>query len=195
MAQTPPAVGIVGRKNSGKTHLVVRLVEEFGRRGRIVSTIKHTHHHRFEIDAQGKDSQRHAQAGAREVIIASDNRWALLAQPTPEPVELAQLLTRLSRCDLVLVEGYKREALLPRIEVWRPAEPGAPEPGLLALSDGGVVAVAAPLDAQLPTLPNRCRRLDLDDTQAIAEFILTLPSDVFWASADALPAGAVHPLH
>ena len=159
-------VGIVGRKDSGKTQLVLRLVELLVARGLSVSTVKHTHHHDFEFDTPGKDSYRHAAAGAREVILASDRRWALFhgGEATPP---LAQLLERLAPCDLVLVEGYKSLEGLRRIEVWRGAAPGP-----LALQDPGIDAIACPAGCALPDCPGRPMRLDLEDTAAIAARIL-----------------------
>jgi molybdopterin-guanine dinucleotide biosynthesis protein B len=111
--------GIVGRKNSGKTHLVTRLVRLAARRGLRVSTLKHAHHS-FDIDRPGKDSHLHREAGAHEVLVASAERWALMHEHrgAPEP-SLVELLSRLAPCDLVLVEGFKREVSL-RLEVYAP---------------------------------------------------------------------------
>jgi molybdopterin-guanine dinucleotide biosynthesis protein MobB len=175
--------GIVGRKNSGKTHLVVRLVGELRRRGLTVSTVKHTHHHDIELDVPGKDSWRHREAGAHEVIVASDRRWSLVhagAADAP-PVALDALLARLSPCDLVLVEGYKGFTRHPRIEVHRAAAAGvadgvavpaaAPEP--LAVHDAGIVALACPAGQAPASWPPTAARLDLDDTGAIADYILS----------------------
>ncbi len=112
--------GIAGYKNSGKTGLTERLVAEFTTRGLRVSTVKHTHH-RVDLDKPGKDSHRHREAGAQEVLIVSENRWALLHElrETPEP-PLETLLPKLSPVDLVLVEGYK-SGPHPRIEAHRRA--------------------------------------------------------------------------
>ena len=96
--------GISGWKNSGKTSLVERLVTEFTERGLRVSTLKHAHHE-FDIDHEGRDSYRHREAGAQEVLISSDNRWALMhelkgaSSPT-----LLDLLSKLAPCDLVIVD-------------------------------------------------------------------------------------------
>jgi len=106
---TRPVIGIVGWKNSGKTTLVESLVGELTRRGLRVSTIKHAHHD-CEIDKPGKDSYRHRQAGAQEVIVSSAKRWALVHELDDESEpSLAGLLSHLSSCDLVLVEGMKSE--------------------------------------------------------------------------------------
>lgn len=161
------AIGIVGRKDSGKTHLVVRLIGEFARRGYTVSTVKHTHHHDFVVDQPGKDSDRHRAAGAHEVIIAGDHQWALL-HSTAAPPTIEELLGRLAPCDIVLVEGYKSLSQLTRIEVCRDALSQRP----LAADDPRIVAIACPSDCLLPEGGPRPTRLDLDDTAAIAQFIL-----------------------
>ena len=102
--------GITGWKNSGKTTLTERLVAEFTRRGFRVSTVKHAHHD-FDIDREGADSYRHRLAGAAEVAIVSGRRWALMHELRGEDEpKLDEILARLAPCDLVLVEGYKREA-------------------------------------------------------------------------------------
>lgn len=153
--------GITGWKNSGKTGLTERLVAEFTVRGFTVSTIKHAHH-AFDVDHEGRDSYRHRQAGAQEVLVSSGARWAIMHElrGTPEPT-LAELLGRLSPADLVLIEGYKREDH-PKIECHRAAEGH----NLRAGGDPTIRAVAAdsPLETEVPVLP-------LDDTAAIADFI------------------------
>jgi molybdopterin-guanine dinucleotide biosynthesis protein MobB len=155
--------GVVGWKNAGKTGLMERLVTEITGRGLSVSSVKHAHH-TFDVDHPGKDSFRHRAAGAREVILSSRNRVALMQElrGAPEPT-LAQLLARLSPVDLVLIEGYKRDAH-PKIEAHRAAT-GNP---LIALDDASVRAVASdvPLDLDRPVF-------DLDDTRAIADFVLS----------------------
>ncbi len=102
--------GIVGWKNTGKTGLMERLVSEVSSRGISVSTVKHAHH-RFDVDHKGKDSYRHREAGAREVLLSSRTRWALMheVREEAEPT-LDELLAHLAPVDLVLVEGYKRNA-------------------------------------------------------------------------------------
>jgi len=102
--------GVVGYKNAGKTGLMERLVTEITGRGFTVSTLKHAHHS-FDIDQQGKDSYRHRDAGAHQVLLASGARWALMTElrDNDEP-SLTALLTRLDPVDLVLAEGYKRDA-------------------------------------------------------------------------------------
>lgn len=153
--------GVTGWKNSGKTHLVERLVAEFCARGMTVSTVKHAHHS-TDIDQPGRDSHRHRAAGAREVILASGQRWALMHElrGAPEP-EIGALLTHLSPVDLVLVEGYKAGPH-PKIEAYRAALNRAP----LAGENRTIRALASdtPIDAAVPVL-------DLDATGAIADFI------------------------
>jgi molybdopterin-guanine dinucleotide biosynthesis protein B len=112
-------LGMVGWSSSGKTTLLTAILPLFRARGLTVSTIKHTHHD-FDIDRPGKDSYRHREAGAREVLVVSNARWALLHEVEgPEP-SLPDLLARLDPVDLVLVEGYKSHAF-PKLEIYRPA--------------------------------------------------------------------------
>lgn len=154
--------GVTGWKNAGKTGLMERLVTEIVSRGYTVSTVKHAHHS-FDVDQPGRDSFRHRMAGATEVLLASAHRVALMQElrGAPEP-SLTDLLSRLSPVDLVLIEGYKREPHH-KVEAFR-AEPGN---RLIAIDDPTIRAVASdtPLDLDRPVF-------DLDDTRAIADFIL-----------------------
>ena len=110
--------GVAGWKNSGKTTLVTRLVSELAGRGFVVSTVKHAHH-AFDIDKPGTDSHRHREAGAQEVMIVSGSRWALMHELRDEQEPpMIQAIERISPCDLILVEGYKRERH-PKIEARR----------------------------------------------------------------------------
>jgi len=156
--------GVTGWKNSGKTGLMERLVSEITGRGYSVSTIKHAHHG-FDVDQPGRDSYRHRVAGAQEVLLASRNRVALMQElrDMPEP-GLDALLARLSPVDLVLVEGYKREGH-PKIEAHRAATGHA----LIAPGDASIRAVASDVAQEL-----QLDRVvfDLDDTSAIADFVL-----------------------
>lgn len=154
--------GIVGYKNAGKTGLMERLVTEITGRGISVSTLKHAHH-TFDVDHPGKDSYRHRQAGAQQVLLASGTRWALMSElrGAAEP-PLADLLQLLSPVDLVLVEGYKRDAH-PKVEAFR-AVTGNP---LIAPGDPTVRAVASDTGLRLDRPV-----FDLDDTATIADFIL-----------------------
>lgn len=153
--------GVIGWKNSGKTSLMERLVAEITRRGFSVSTVKHVHH-AVDLDQPGKDTFRHRAAGAREVVLASADRFALMVEHRgPEP-ELPAVLARLAPVDLVLVEGYKRDSH-PKVEVWR-AETGQP---LIQPGDPLVRAVATDAALSLPVPV-----LNLNDTAAVADFIL-----------------------
>ncbi len=154
--------GVVGWKNAGKTGLMERLVTEITGRGHTVSTVKHAHHS-FDVDHPGKDSFRHRMAGAREVLLASRNRFALMHELHGEAEPpLADLLGKLAPVDLVLVEGYKRDAH-PKVEAFR-AETNNP---LIAPDDPTIKAVASdvPLSVQRPVF-------DLNNTAEIADFIL-----------------------
>lgn len=153
--------GVIGWKNSGKTSLMERLVSEITGRGFSVSTVKHVHH-TVDLDQPGKDTYRHRQAGAREVVLASADRLAVMVEHRgPEP-ELPAVLARMAPVDLILVEGYKRDAH-PKVEVWR-EETGHP---LIQPGDPLVRAVATDAALALPVPV-----LDLNDTRAVADFIL-----------------------
>ena len=154
--------GVTGRKDAGKTTLVERLVAEFTARGYRVSTVKHAHHD-TEIDQPGRDSHRHREAGAAQVLLASPRRWALMDElrGAPEP-SLAEHLARLSKADLVLIEGYK-QAPHPKIEVWR--APGLKPP--LAVENATIRALASDQGAAGTGLPI----FDPNDITAIADFI------------------------
>lgn len=157
-------LGITGWKNSGKTTLTERLVAELTRRGLKISTIKHAHHS-FDIDKEGTDSYRHRQAGAAEVAIVSGNRWALMHELRGEDEpRLDDILARLAPCDLVLIEGYKREGH-PKIETRRlDAKDTTP----LTAGDNNIVAVAADHAVSGETVPV----FDLDDVSGIADFVV-----------------------
>jgi len=155
-------LGVTGWKNSGKTTLVERLVAELVARGWKVSTVKHAHH-AFDIDHEGTDSFRHRAAGASEVAIVSTNRWALMHELRDEDEPpLADILARLSPCDLVIVEGYKRDRH-PKIEARRSQ---ARDTTPLAPSDPTIIAVAT----DHPAAGNGVPVFDLDDIASIADF-------------------------
>lgn len=158
--------GVIGWKNSGKTSLMERLVAEITARGFTVSTVKHVHHD-VDLDHPGKDSFRHRAAGASEVVLASAHRFALMREHRgPEP-ELPAILARMAPVDLVLVEGYKRDAH-PKVEVWR-ADTGQ---ALIQPGDPLVRAVATDAAPESFPAPLPVPVLDLNDTAAIARFIL-----------------------
>jgi molybdopterin-guanine dinucleotide biosynthesis protein B len=155
-------IGLAGWSGSGKTTLLVKLLPVLIARGRSVSTLKHAHH-AFDVDQPGKDSFNHRLAGAREVLISSERRWALMhelrteAEPT-----LAELVPHLSPVDLVIVEGFKAERHV-KLEVHREAV-GKP---LLHPSDTNIVAIASdrrPSNVRLPFA-------DINDVEAIAELV------------------------
>ena len=153
--------GVTGWKNSGKTGLMERLVSEFVKRGFSVSTIKHAHHS-FDVDRSGKDSHRHRVAGAREVMLSSRNRFALMHElRDEEEPSLEVLLAKLSPVDLVLIEGFKCNRH-PKIETFR-AVTGT---DLIATNDPTIHAVASDVAMRLDRPV-----FDLDDTAAIADFI------------------------
>lgn len=154
--------GVTGWKNAGKTGLMERLVEEITRRGFSVSTVKHAHH-TFDVDHPGRDSFRHRSAGAQQVMLSSRNRWALMSELRGEDEPpLSALLEKLDPVDLILIEGYKRDSH-PKVEAFREAA-GNP---LIAPGDPSIRAVASDsaMDLDRPVF-------DLDDTAAIADFIL-----------------------
>ena len=154
--------GIVGYSGSGKTTLIERLLPVLTARGVRTSVIKHTHHD-FEIDQPGKDSWRLRESGAAEVLLASDLRYALLHENRGEPPPTLQaLVTRLQHCDLVLVEGYKREPI-PKLEVHRAAT-GKP---WLFPDDPHIVAIATDADP-----PGNIPKIDIDDIENITDLIL-----------------------
>jgi molybdopterin-guanine dinucleotide biosynthesis adapter protein len=155
-------IGLAGWSGSGKTTLLTKLIPGLVARGLTVSTVKHAHH-AFDVDQPGKDSHTHRMAGASEVLIGSAARWALVhelrgaAEPT-----LRELLAKLTRVDLVIVEGYKREPH-PKLEVHR----AAVRKPLLHPDDPHIVAIAAdqPVSAGIPVVA-------LDNVEAIADIVL-----------------------
>lgn len=156
-------IGLAGWSGAGKTTLIARLVPELVGRGVRVSTIKHAHHD-FDVDQPGKDSFVHRQAGATEVLVVSDARFALMHElrGAPEPT-LAELLGKLAPVDLVIIEGFKRD-VHPKIEVWRRA---TAKPHLYP-DDPSIRAIAA--DEPLSGLP--VPAVDLNDIPAIADLVL-----------------------
>lgn len=155
--------GVVGWSGSGKTTLLVSLLPELIGRGFRVSTMKHIHHS-VDLDLPGKDSFRHREAGATEVVLLSSSRWTLMHElrGSPEPT-LEEMIPRLAPVDLLLVEGFKK-LRHDKLEVWRPAVGKPP----LFPKDTHIVAVAS--DAPLPGAP--LPRFALDNMPAIADFVL-----------------------
>lgn len=161
----PLLIGLAGWSGAGKTTLLTRLLPVLVARGLKVATLKHAHHD-FDIDLPGKDSYEHRRAGACEVLVSSARRWAHVHElhGAPEPA-LAELLRRIGPCDLIIVEGFKRECH-PKLEVYRPALGKPP----LHAGDPTIVAIATDAALEGTSLPI----LDLDDATAIADAVLTL---------------------
>jgi molybdopterin-guanine dinucleotide biosynthesis protein B len=156
-------IGLAGWSGAGKTTLLSKVIPRLVARGLKVSTVKHAHHS-FDVDQPGKDSHTHRLMGATEVLVGSANRWALVHELRGEPeATLAELLTKLSPVDIVIVEGFKREAH-PKLEVHRAAL-GKP---LLQPDDPHIVAIAA--DAPLAQMPVPV--LMQDDVDAIVDVVL-----------------------
>ena len=156
-------IGLAGWSGSGKTTLIARLLPELVRRGLRVSTMKHAHHG-FDVDQPGKDSYRHREAGATEVLVASDKRWALMHELRgDEEPTAAQLMAHMTPVDLLIVEGFKREGH-DKIEIHR-RETGKP---LLYPEDSHIVAVLS--DELLASCPLPV--IDIDDAAAVADFII-----------------------
>jgi len=155
--------GFAGYSGSGKTTLIENVIPVLVDQGLRVSLVKHAHH-AFDVDQPGKDSYRHRKAGATEVMLTSAKRWVLMHEVTgqPEP-ELPQQLRRMSPCDIVLVEGFKKQPM-PKLEIHRKAH-GAP---FLYLEDPHIIGIATDetVDTDMP-------QFALDDYQTIAAFVLT----------------------
>jgi molybdopterin-guanine dinucleotide biosynthesis protein B len=162
-------IGFAGWSGAGKTTLIRQVITRLVGQGLRVATIKHAHH-AFDIDQPGKDSWEHRRAGAAEVLVVSDTRWALMHElnGAPEP-SLPELLAKLAPADIVLVEGFKRSPI-PKLEVFRVTNDKPPlHPG-----DPSIIAIAADIafpDAGRPVLA-------LDDVAAVTDFICSHASAV-----------------
>ncbi|MFV0281223.1 MAG: molybdopterin-guanine dinucleotide biosynthesis protein B [Rhodoblastus sp.] len=156
-------IGLAGWSGAGKTTLIEKLIPELRRRGFSVSTLKHAHH-AFDMDRPGKDSHRHREAGAAQVLVAAERRLALLTElrDQSEP-RLDELLTMFAPVDLVLVEGYRTEAH-PKIEIYRTAN-GKP---LRHGEDARIVALISDLAAPPAHLPHA----HIDDVAGAADLVL-----------------------
>ena len=165
-------IGLAGWSGSGKTTLVTKVLPRLIARGHRVSTLKHAHHG-FDLDQPGKDSFFHRAAGATEVIISSAKRWAILHELRDQPEwDLAALVSKMSPVDLVLVEGFKRDAF-PKLEIHRIAN-GKP---LIQPEDSHIIAIAS--DSVVPQA--KVPVVDLNDIEVIADLLLE----------HAVPIGAV----
>jgi len=156
-----PIVGFVGTSNCGKTTVLCRVVGELAARGYRVATIKHSHE-TIEVDHEGKDTFKHREAGACQVIAVSAKRLAVMSE-TEAAQELDELVGRfVDDADIVLVEGFKH-APVPKIEVWRE---GQPDETIVCRDDPHWLALATdyPLDVEVPVL-------DLNWPEQIADFI------------------------
>lgn len=163
-------VGFCGYSGSGKTTLIEQLIPRLRAAGQRVSVVKHAHHN-FDIDKPGKDSYRHREAGAFEVLVASSRRLAKMREFEAETdPNVHQLLAELVECDWVLVEGFKHGDL-PKIEVWRAAN----DKPVIFADDPFVVAIATDSPTLLPTT-TQLPLLDLGNPDAIAQFLLTQAS-------------------
>ena len=155
--------GIVGWSGSGKTELLIKLLPELIQRGFTVSTMKHTHHD-FDMDKPGKDSFRHREAGASQVMVASAKRWALMNELRGEPEpDMDELIGRMTPVDLLLIEGFKRNHHA-KLEVFRPST----GKDMISVEDDTVVAVASDEAIDGVEVP----LIDLDDVAAVADCIV-----------------------
>ncbi len=160
--------GFAGYSGSGKTTLIENVIPVLVGRGMRVSLVKHAHH-AFDVDQPGKDSYRHRQAGASEVMLTSAKRWILMHENVDQPEqELPEQLRHMSPCDIVLIEGFKKQPI-PKLEIHRKAH-GVP---FLFRDDPHIVGIATDeqLDTELP-------QFRLDDYAALAEFVLEKAAEV-----------------
>ena len=176
--------GFAGYSGSGKTTLIEQLIPQLRERGLRVSLLKHAHH-AFDVDQPGKDSYRHRQAGAFEVVIASNRRLAKMREYQVEGSPMVhQLLAELCECDWVLVEGF-RDADLVKLEVWR-APDGKP---VQYPNDPFIAAVCTDDAAQLPQATG-LPVLDLNDAAAVLNFLLSDPARYAYPAIDLSPSAA-----
>ena len=163
MQRSMRIIGLAGWSGSGKTTLITKLLPHLIARGQRVSTLKHAHHG-FDLDQPGKDSFMHRTAGATEVVISSAKRFAVLHELRDEPEwDLPELLTKFAPVDLVLVEGFKRDAF-PKLEIHRTAN-GKP---LIQPDDPHIVAIASDIPLPQAKVPV----VGLDDVETIADVLL-----------------------
>ena len=171
-----PVIGFVAYSGTGKTTLIEKIIQELSRRSLAISAIKHTHH-RFDVDRPGKDSYRHREAGAKEIMLVSDQRWVLMHElkDDREPT-IHEQLAKLTPCDLVIVEGFKHMAI-PKIELWRADHEESANNSCRANTDLNIQALACPGGVNAtkkPILERDIRILDLDNHAEIGQYILDL---------------------
>lgn len=159
---TPQILLIVGKSNSGKTTLVEKLIRELKGRGYAIGSVKHAHD-RFDFDKKGKDSWRHKKAGADATLVVTDTKVALVKDDVREPAE--KMAAYLGGMDLVIAEGFKRQAL-PKIEIFRTA---APHKEPLCLDDPNLKALVTDADIRtgVPVF-------GLEQIPQLADFVETL---------------------
>jgi molybdopterin-guanine dinucleotide biosynthesis protein B len=163
MQRSMRIIGLAGWSGSGKTTLITKLLPHLIARGQRVSTLKHAHHG-FDLDQPGKDSFMHRTAGATEVVISSAKRFAVLHELRDEPEwDLPELLTKFAPVDLVLVEGFKRDAF-PKLEIHRAAN-GKP---LIQPDDPHIIAIASDIPLPQAKVPV----VGLNDIETIADVLL-----------------------
>ena len=165
------AIGFAGYSGAGKTTLVESLIPVLKRQGRRVSVVKHAHH-KFDVDHPGKDTYRHREAGAFEVVVASDKRLALIREfEQPTQLSVHDLIAELdARIDWVFVEGF-RHADLPKIEVWRAAQDSEPPRTAHYIDDRFIVGIATDDATRLPA-PTQLPVFDLNDAEALARWLI-----------------------
>ncbi len=157
-------IGIIGWSGSGKTTLLGNLIPTLTARGLTVSTMKHTHHD-FDMDQPGKDSYRHREAGAQEVLLTSQKRWALLHELREAPeYDIDDLINMMAPVDILLIEGFKAHTY-PKIEINRPSRGKK----LICQGDDSVVALAT----DEPFEGVGITQLDLNDVEAVADYIVS----------------------
>jgi len=174
MPKKPAIIGFVAYSGTGKTTLIEKLITYLTERNYKISVIKHTHH-RFDVDRPGKDSYRHREAGAGEVLLVSDQRWVLMhEQVAIQEMSIEEQLSKLAPCDLVFLEGFKASPV-PKIELWRADHEECAKNSLKAHTDPYIQAVAYPggLGAiNKPVLNKNLPILNLDNLEEMANFIL-----------------------
>lgn len=159
-------LGVVGWKNSGKTTLLEKLISHLTNEGYQVSSLKHAHH-TFDIDLEGKDSYRHRKAGSKEVLISSNNRWALIHENDGKELNLRELLKKMKKVDLIFVEGFKNaDITYPKIEISRKVN----NKEYIFENDKNIVAIVSEKKPLLCDLPF----FHIDDVEGISKFILKI---------------------